>query len=53
MIKKINNIKQYHIENVIKSITEIDLIKISSESMDMQTLLDLNVEHRKHVGNNY
>lgn len=50
LVKRINNIKKFHIEEIIKSIRDFQLIALPKEPMDISLLLEENVNHRKTVG---
>lgn len=50
LVKRINNIKRFHIEEIIKSIKDFQLIDLPKEPMDISLLLEQNVNHRKIIG---
>lgn len=50
LVKRINNIKRFHIEEIIQSIKDVKLVDLPTEPMDITELLAQNVEHRKNVG---
>lgn len=50
LVKRINNIKKFHIEEIIKSIRDFQLIALPKEPMEISLLLEDNVNHRKTVG---
>lgn len=50
LVKRINNIKRFHIEEIIKSIKDFVLIELPKEPMEISLLLEQNINHRKNVG---
>lgn len=50
LVKRINNIKRFHIEEIIKSIKDFALIDLPKEPMEISLLLEQNINHRKNVG---
>lgn len=53
LVKRINNIKRFHIEEIIKSIKDFQLIVLPNEPMDISAMLEQNINHRKDVGKSY
>lgn len=50
LVKKINNIKRFFIEDIIRSIKDMKLVEVPAEPMDVYSLLERNIELRKDVG---
>lgn len=50
MVKRINNIKRFHIEAIINKIKDFLLIDLPKEPMDISLMLEQNINHRKNVG---
>lgn len=50
LVKRINNIKRFHIEEIIKSIKDFVLIELPKEPLEISLLLEQNINHRKKVG---
>lgn len=53
LVKRASDRKTYHIEDIIISMNELNLLKRFDEPIDMQLLLDKNEEHKKEIGKQY
>lgn len=50
IFKRIKNMSDYHIMSNTKIIANAELIDLPDEAIDMKTLLERNIEHRKIIG---
>lgn len=50
LVKRATDRKIYHIEDIIMSMNELNLLKLFDEPIDMQSLLDENTNHKKEIG---
>lgn len=50
LVKRASDRKIFHIEDIIISMSELNLITLFDEPIEMKVLLDANEEHKKDIG---
>lgn len=50
LVKQATDRKVFHIEDIILSMSELNLITLFDEPIDMNVLLDENEKHKKNIG---